>query len=163
MCRGGCNPRHGAVSVSLSPRRLNIYQGRLIYFLLINTIMLSLAPPRPGWLGSVSRVIVRLGVTSHRSSHTRPSPLDRATHLSCADYIWVGVAMTGTKPRPRTPGPSTGREDHEQAVAWRLQKAENLRSPREFSFLKYFLHRTGKIINSFIWVGIGRSNENWKR
>ena len=43
-----CNPRHGAVTVSLSPRRLNIYQGRLIYFLLINTIMLSLAPPRPG-------------------------------------------------------------------------------------------------------------------
>ena len=33
-----------------------------------------------------------------------------------------------------------------QAVARRLPKAGNLRSSREFSFLKYFLHRTGKII-----------------
>ena len=48
LCPALCNPTHGAVSVSLSPRRLNIYQGRLIYFLLINTIILSLAPPRPG-------------------------------------------------------------------------------------------------------------------
>ena len=50
-----------------------------------------------------------------------------------------------------------------QAVAWRVPKAENLRSSREFSFLKYFLHWTGKIINIIIWVGIGRSNENGKR
>ena len=32
----------------------------------------------------------------------------------------------------------------------RLSIAENLRSSREFSFLKYFLHRTGKIINIII-------------
>ena len=50
-----------------------------------------------------------------------------------------------------------------QAVAWRVPKAENLRSSSQFSFLKYFLHRTGKIINNIIWIGIGRSNENWKR
>ena len=50
-----------------------------------------------------------------------------------------------------------------QAVAWRVPKAENLRSSSQFSFLKYFLHRTGKIINNIIGIGIGRSNENWKR
>ena len=50
-----------------------------------------------------------------------------------------------------------------QAVARRLPIAENVCRSREFSFLKYFLHRTGKIINIIISIGIGRSNENGKR
>ena len=36
-----------------------------------------------------------------------------------------------------------------QAGAWRQSIAENLRRSREFSFLKYFLHRTGKIFNNY--------------
>ena len=50
-----------------------------------------------------------------------------------------------------------------QAVARRLPIAENVCRSREFSFLKYFLHRTGKIINIIISIGIGRSNEHGKR
>ena len=38
----------------------------------------------------------------------------------------------------------------DQGGEGRLSIAENLRSSREFSFLKYFLHRTGKIINIII-------------
>ena len=64
-----------------------------------------------------------------------------------SEMIWIGTKLIF----------------HIQAVARRLPIAENVCRSREFSFLKYFLHRTGKIINIIISIGIGRSNEHGKR